>query len=99
MSKTVSTSSHQSLPLWQLLSGCADAVAAVRQGQSLTDALAALNAIKVAGGTDYDAIGKALKSSPVDTTVGKIKFDAKGDAEGVGFAVYQVKGGKFAEVK
>lgn len=41
MSKTVSTSSPQSLPLWQLLSGCADAVAAVRQGQSLTDALAA----------------------------------------------------------
>ncbi|MBI5924982.1 MAG: 16S rRNA (cytosine(967)-C(5))-methyltransferase RsmB [Aquabacterium sp.] len=30
-----------SLPLWQLLSGCADAVAAVRQGQSLTDVLAA----------------------------------------------------------
>ena len=67
------------------------------QGYAAT--LAALNAIKVAGGTDYDALGKALKSSPVDTTVGKIKFDAKGDAEGVGFAVYQVKGGKFAEVK
>ena len=46
-----------------------------------------------------DALGKALKSSPVDTTVGKIKFDAKGDAEGVGFSVYQVKGGAFAEVK
>jgi len=29
-----------SLPLWQLLTGCADAVAAVRQGQSLTEALA-----------------------------------------------------------
>ena len=31
-----------SLPLWQLLSRCAQAVAAVRQGQSLTDVLAAL---------------------------------------------------------
>ncbi|MBT9611040.1 MAG: 16S rRNA (cytosine(967)-C(5))-methyltransferase RsmB [Aquabacterium sp.] len=31
-----------SLPLWQLLSRCAEAVAAVRQGQSLTDVLAAL---------------------------------------------------------
>ncbi len=31
-----------SLPLWQLLSRCAEAVAAVRQGQSLTDILAAL---------------------------------------------------------
>lgn len=40
MSKTVSTSSTPSLPLWQLLSGCADVVAAVRQGQSMTDALA-----------------------------------------------------------
>ena len=39
MSKTVSTSSTPSLPLWQLLSGCADVVAAVRQGQSMTDAL------------------------------------------------------------
>ncbi len=29
-----------SLPLWQLLTGCADAVAAVRQGQSLTEVLA-----------------------------------------------------------
>ena len=33
--------SQGSLPLWQLLSGCADAVNAVRQGQSLTEALAA----------------------------------------------------------
>jgi branched-chain amino acid transport system substrate-binding protein len=67
------------------------------QGYAATQA--AVNAFKVAGGTDYDALTKALKSSPVDTTVGKIKFDAKGDAEGVGFAVYQVKNGAFAEVK
>lgn len=61
--------------------------------------LAALNAVKVAGGTDYAALTKALKSSPVETTVGKIKFDNKGDAEGVGFSVYQVKKGEFVEVK
>ena len=67
------------------------------QGYAAT--LAAVNAIKVAGGTDYDALGKALKSSTVETTVGKIKFDAKGDAEGVGFSVYQVKNGAFAEIK
>jgi len=67
------------------------------QGYAAT--MAALNAVKVAGGTDYEAVGKALKSSELDTTVGKIKFDAKGDAEGVGFSVYQVKGGAFAEVK
>ena len=67
--------------------------------QAYAATVAALNAIKVAGGTDYEALGKALKSSEVDTTVGKIKFNAKGDAEGVGFAVYQVKSGAFAEVK
>ncbi len=67
--------------------------------QAYAATLAALNAVKVAGGTDYEALGKALKSSQVDTTVGKIKFNAKGDAEGVGFSVYQVKNGVFTEVK
>ena len=67
------------------------------QGYAATQA--ALNAIKVAGGTDYDALGKALKSSVIETTVGKIKFDARGDAEGVGFSVYQVRKGAFVEVK
>ena len=58
-----------------------------------------LNAIKVSGGTDYAGLEKALKSSYVDTAVGKIKFDGKGDAEGVGFSVFQVKSGKFVELK
>ncbi len=61
--------------------------------------LAALNAVKVVNGTNYEALGKALKSSPVETPVGKIKFDARGDAEGVGFSVYQVKNGAFVEAK
>ena len=60
---------------------------------------AALNAIEQAKGTDYAAVSKVLKSSFVETSVGKIKFDAKGDAEGVGFSVYQVQNGKFVEQK
>jgi len=60
---------------------------------------AVLNAIKVSGGSDMASLEKALKSSMVDTAVGKIKFDAKGDAVGVGFSVYQVQGGKFVEQK
>lgn len=60
---------------------------------------AVLNAIKVSGGTEYAGLEKALKSSYVDTAVGKIRFDAKGDAEGVGFSVFQVQGGKFVELK
>ena len=67
--------------------------------QAYAAALATMNAIKVAGGTEQTALIKALKSSPVDTPIGTIKFDAKGDAEGVGFSVYQVKDGAFVEVK
>ena len=67
--------------------------------QAVAATTAVLNAVKIAGGTDYEALSRALKSSVVDTAIGKIKFDAKGDAEGVGFSLYQVKNGGFAEVK
>lgn len=60
---------------------------------------AALDAVEKAKSTDYEAVSKVLKSSFVDSSVGKIKFDAKGDAEGVGFSVYQVQKGKFVEQK
>ncbi len=62
-------------------------------------ALALLNAIQKAGSTDYDAIVKTLRTNLVDTPLGKIKFDKRGDAIGVGFAMYQVKDGKYVEVK
>ena len=67
------------------------------QGYAAMQAI--LNAIEVSGGTDSAGLEKALRSSYVDTAVGKIKFDAKGDAEGVGFSVFQVQGGKFVELK
>ena len=62
-------------------------------------ALALLNAIEKAGSTDYDAVTKALRTEYVDTPVGRIKFDSKGDAEGVGFSIYTVKNGAFVELK
>ena len=62
-------------------------------------ALALLNAIEKAGSTDYDAVTKALRTEYVDTPVGRIKFDSKGDAEGVGFSVYKVENGTFVEIK
>lgn len=62
-------------------------------------ALALLTAIEKAGSTDYDAVTKALRTEYVDTPVGKIKFDSKGDAEGVGFSVYTVTDGQFVELK
>jgi branched-chain amino acid transport system substrate-binding protein len=61
--------------------------------------LAMVNAIKKAGSTDLAALKKALQNEKVDTPVGNISFDAKGDAIGVGFSVYQVKKGQFVEVK
>jgi len=62
-------------------------------------ALALLKAVEHAGSTDYAKVTEALRTQYVDTSVGKIKFDAKGDAEGVGFSVYQVRDGKYVEVK
>ncbi len=61
--------------------------------------LALLNAIEKAGSTDYAAIEKALRSEYVETPVGKISFDKKGDATGVGFSMYQVQNGKYVEIK
>ncbi len=62
-------------------------------------ALALLNAIENAGTTDYDAVEKALRTQDVETPLGKIRFDEKGDALGVGFSMYQVQNGKFVELK
>lgn len=60
---------------------------------------AAVNAIKTAGKPDAEALAAALRNSPVETAVGTIQFDANGDAEGVGFSVYQVRDGAFVELQ
>lgn len=60
-------------------------------------AVALLSAIEKAGSTDYDAVSKALKTELVETPLGKIKFDENGDATGIGFSVYQVQNGAFAQ--
>ena len=62
-------------------------------------ALALLNAIDKAGSTEMAAVVKALQTETVDTPVGSIHFDSKGDAVGVGFAMYQVQNGQYVEVK
>ncbi len=61
--------------------------------------LALLNAIEKAGSTDYDAVSKALRTEYVETPLGKISFDKRGDAIGVGFSMYQVKKGVYVEIK
>ncbi|MDO8723169.1 MAG: branched-chain amino acid ABC transporter substrate-binding protein [Syntrophales bacterium] len=61
--------------------------------------MALLNAIEKAGAIDYIKIGRALKTNYVDTPLGKIRFNDKGDASGVGFSMYQVRKGVFVEVR
>ncbi len=61
--------------------------------------MAIVNAIDKAGSTDYDAVTKALRSNYVETPLGNISFDQKGDVIGFGFSVYQVQNGKFVELK
>jgi branched-chain amino acid transport system substrate-binding protein len=62
-------------------------------------ALALLNAIEKSNSTDYDAIVGALRSQFVATPLGIVRFDARGDAIGVGFAMYQVQNGVYVEIK
>lgn len=61
--------------------------------------LALLNAIEKSGSTQYAAIKKALHTEFVETPLGNIRFDQRGDAVGVGFSMYQVKNGSYVEVK
>ncbi len=62
-------------------------------------ALALLNAVDQAGSTDFAAVKKALQTVDTATPLGDIRFDERGDAVGVGFAMYQVRDGQYVEVK
>jgi len=64
-----------------------------------TATLALLNAVEKAGSNDYDAVTNALRTEYVETPFGKIRFDERGDAIGVGFAIYQVQNGVYVEIK
>lgn len=61
-------------------------------------ALALTNALAKAGSTDPAAIAKVLHTDDVATPFGKIHFDKRGDATGVGFSMYQVKNGKYVQI-
>ena len=47
---------------------------------------------------DLDAIKKHLTEDTVDTIMGPVRFDAKGDVIGVSFLLYEIRDGKFVEV-
>jgi branched-chain amino acid transport system substrate-binding protein len=75
----------------------ADPGAFFLNGIAATQAI--LNAFQKAGSTNYDAVGRALQTQFVETPLGKIRFDKRGDAIGVGFSLYQVRKGVYVEVK
>ena len=58
-----------------------------------------LNAIEKAGTTDTAKVMEILHTEYVETPLGKIRFNEHGEAEGVGFSIYQVVDGKFVETK
>lgn len=61
--------------------------------------VALMTAIERAGSEDSDKIMQALRNEYVDTPLGRIKFDEKGDAVGVGFSIYQVQNGNYVELQ
>lgn len=75
----------------------ADPGAFFLNGIAATQAI--LNAFQKAGSTNYDAVGRALQTQFVETPLGKLRFDKRGDAVGVGFSLYQVRKGAYVEVK
>ena len=62
-------------------------------------ALALLNAVEKAGTTDCNAVAQALRTEYVETPLGKIRFDERGDTIGIGFSMYQVQDGVYVELK
>jgi branched-chain amino acid transport system substrate-binding protein len=62
-------------------------------------ATAMLEGIQIAGTSDFDAFSKALRNNYFETPLGHISFDERGDAIGVGFAVFQVQDGQYVEIK
>ena len=62
-------------------------------------AIVLTNAIEKAGSTDPKAVANVLHTQVAQTPFGEIMFDEKGDAIGVGFSMYQVKDGKYVQVK
>lgn len=61
--------------------------------------LALAHAMETAGSTDYAAVSTALKTEAVETPIGTIRFDERGDAIGVGFSIFRVDNGVFVNTK
>lgn len=56
-------------------------------------------AIAKAGKTDGAAIASAIRAAPLTTVLGTLKFDAKGDLENPGYAMYRWANGTYKEIE
>jgi branched-chain amino acid transport system substrate-binding protein len=65
-------------------------------GYACVQALAA--AAEKAGSLDYDKMRAAMFEIKIDSPLGPIGFDKRGDVVGAGFSVYQVQNGKYTQV-
>jgi branched-chain amino acid transport system substrate-binding protein len=59
------------------------------QAYAAVQALA--EAIKQAGGTDFNQVAAAMKQVQIESSLGQIGFDENGDVVGAGFAMFQVR--------
>ena len=55
-------------------------------------------AAEKAGSLDFDKMRAAMFTIKVDSPIGPIGFDKKGDVVGAGFSVYQIQNGKYVQV-
>ncbi|MBQ4133173.1 MAG: branched-chain amino acid ABC transporter substrate-binding protein [Desulfovibrionaceae bacterium] len=67
--------------------------------QAYAATVALLNAVEKSGSADTEKIMQVLRTEYVETPLGKIRFNEFGEAEGVGFDMYQVVNGEFVEAK
>lgn len=61
--------------------------------------LVLINAAEQAATLDATGLTEALRTHAAATPFGELSFDAHGDASGVGYTMYTVKDGAFAQVK
>ncbi|MDR2724873.1 MAG: branched-chain amino acid ABC transporter substrate-binding protein [Candidatus Adiutrix sp.] len=54
---------------------------------------------KAGGDADLEAIKKNLQENTVETVIGPVRFDAKGDIIGAKATMYEIKNGQFVEVE
>lgn len=60
---------------------------------------ALLSALGKTGSNDAKLLSEALRTNNVETPIGSIHFNDKGDAAGMALSIYQVKDGKFVELE